>query len=297
MYHGTSKGGHTVFDTYGSNYGLFGTGSYFTDNKDVAQSYTKKGKGDNPQVYESYLNIKNPIDMDAQADPAAWAKAFEDVDFPESGTNEQFYRAVEEFYADQYMPKWEVAEIIQETLQFGMGYDGITHVGGGRVNQDGVRHQVYIAFEPEQIKNTDNTKPTSSPDIRYSLTEDSHGRELSSVVAKRFANSKVVDENGNLKVVYHGTAAGEFSIFDKSKGSVEGDFGSGFYFSDDSNDVATNYEGGGPDFENKVARLAERIEQDEDIDYDEYTVIASGPLTTDKHKPICPFLDLLAQQV
>lgn len=171
MYHGTSQGGHTVFDTYGSNYGLFGTGSYFTDNKEIAESYTKKGKGKNPQVYESYLNITNPMDMDAQANPEEWRNAFDEVDFPESGTNEQFYRVVEEFYADQMMPKWEVAEIIQSSIQSGMGYDGITHIGGGRVNADGVKHRVYIAFEPEQIKRTDNLKPTSDPDIRFSLSE------------------------------------------------------------------------------------------------------------------------------
>ena len=173
MYHGTSKGGHTVFDPWGaSNYGLFGTGTYFTDSKTIGESYTKKGKGKNPQVYEAYLNIKNPLDMDANADPAQWQEAFPDADFPESGTNEQFYRAVEEFYADQMMPKWEVAEEIREIIEFGMGYDGITHIGGGRVNADGERHQVYIAFNPEQIKNVDNTKPTENPDIRYSLTEE-----------------------------------------------------------------------------------------------------------------------------
>lgn len=168
MYHGTSKGGFTVFDTYGSNYGLFGTGSYFTDNKSVAESYTKKGKGSNQQVYESYLNITNPIDMDAKADHEEWQNAFPYVDFPASGTNEEFYRTVEEFYADQMMPKWEVAEVIQSSIQSGMGYDGITHIGGGRVNKDGVRHRVYIAFEPEQVKDIDNKEPTSSPDIRYS---------------------------------------------------------------------------------------------------------------------------------
>lgn len=171
MYHGTSKGGHTVFDTYGSNYGLMGTGSYFTDNKSVAESYTNKGKGDNKQVYESYLNITNPLDMDAQANPEEWAKAFEDVDFPESGTNEQFYRAVEEYCADDMMTKWEAADFIRESIEFGMGYDGITHIGGGRFNKkDETRHRVYIAFEPEQIKNIDNVAPTKDADIRYSLS-------------------------------------------------------------------------------------------------------------------------------
>jgi hypothetical protein len=171
MYHGTSKGGFTVFDTYGSNYGLFGTGSYFTDSQTVAESYTTKGKGKNPQVYEAYLNITNPMDMDAQADPEEWADAFEDVYFPESGTNEDFYRAVEEYYEDQWMSKYEAAEEIQATLESGMGYDGITHIGGGRVDPNGERHRVYIAFQPEQIKNTDNVKPTTDADIRYSLSE------------------------------------------------------------------------------------------------------------------------------
>lgn len=171
MYHGTSKGGHTVFDTYGSNYGLFGQGSYFTDNKSVAESYTNKGKGNNKQVYESYLNITNPLNMDSQGNIEEWQKAFPDTDFSNCNTNEEFYRAVEEFYADQMMPKWEVAEEIKDTIQFKMGYDGITHIGGGRVNADGTRHQVYIAFEPEQIKNIDNIAPTKDADIRYSLSD------------------------------------------------------------------------------------------------------------------------------
>lgn len=171
MYHGTSRGGFTVFDTYKSKYGLFGTGFYFTDSENIGESYTKKGKGNNPQVYEAYLNIKNPLDMDAQADPAEWSSAFDEVDFPESGTNEEFYRALEEYYTDQYISKWEVEDIIRESIEYGMGYDGITHIGGGRVNPDGERHRVYIAFEPEQIKSTANAKPTGDADIRYSLSD------------------------------------------------------------------------------------------------------------------------------
>ena len=171
MYHGTSQGGHTMFDPYGkAKYGLFGAGSYFTDSKTIAESYTKKGKGNQPQVYETYLNITNPIDMDAQADPAAWQKALPDAAFPESGTNEDFYRAMEDYFEDNEYSRGEAAEIAMEALE-GMGYDGITHIGGGRVNADGERHQVYIAFQPEQIKNIDNVMPTSDPDIRFSLSE------------------------------------------------------------------------------------------------------------------------------
>ena len=215
MYHGTSKGGFNVFDTYGSNYGLFGTGSYFTDSKTIGESYTKKGKGKNPQVYEAYLNIKNPMDMDAAADPAQWVKAFPDADFPESGTNEQFYRAVEEFYADQWMSKWEVAEEIQAGIESSMGYDGITHIGGGRVNPNGERHQVYIAFQPEQIKNVDNAKPTESPDIRYSLsnadTDKSYLEAVNSgdTETARKIMEQVAKRRGYTIHAYHGTARGD----------------------------------------------------------------------------------------
>lgn len=103
---------------------------------------------------------------------------------------------------------------------------------------------------------------------KYSLS-DSNGNELSPGVQKWSAKSKAVDYDGNLKVLYHGTPNGEFTIFDKSKGSVEGDFGSGFYFTDNEDDVSRNYEGGGPDFENKIDRRAEQIEDEEGISYGE----------------------------
>ncbi len=206
MYHGTSGGGHTVFDTYGSKYGLFGTGSYFTDNKEVADSYTKKGWGENPQVYESYLNITNPLDMDAEANPEEWKKAFDfdDIDFPESGTNEQFFRAVEEYYYEEMMPKWEVAEIIRETIESGMGYDGLTHIGGGRFNKkDDTRHRVYIAFEPEQIKNVDNIAPTNSADIRHSLSEEGEAPSKYG----RFFGKDLMYRGGDIAPVTEGTVS------------------------------------------------------------------------------------------
>ena len=182
MYHGTSSGGHTMFDPYGkARYGLFGAGSYFTDSKEVAESYTRKGKGQRPQVYETYLNIKNPMDMDAQADPAQWKKAFPEATFPDSGTNEQFYRAMEEYFEDEQYPRWEAAEEAMMAIE-DMGYDGITHIGGGRLNKaDDTRHRVYIAFQPEQIKDIGNASPTSNPDIRYSLSEQETNKKLNTV--------------------------------------------------------------------------------------------------------------------
>ena len=100
-----------------------------------------------------------------------------------------------------------------------------------------------------------------------------------------FANSKAVDEDGNLKILYHGSV-NTFEIFDQSKASPEGDMGAGFYFTDNENDADSNYHDGGPDFDNKVARRAEQIQQEredqgEDIDYDEAKEIAEKELKGD----------------
>lgn len=176
MYHGTSQGGFTVFDTYAyySKFGLFGNGAYFTDNKDIAEQYTRKGKGKSPQVYSSYLNITNPIDMDAKANIEAWNKALqktgEDFSLLEGEiTNEQAFKSMVEDleYAEVY--SYDAAEIVRNVFE-DMRYDGITHIGGGRVNQsNGTKHRVFIAFEQEQIKDINNANPTSNPDIRFSL--------------------------------------------------------------------------------------------------------------------------------
>lgn len=151
MYHGTSQSFDGNFDPYQSQHGLFGQGSYFTDNPRTAQEYTKKGKGKNPGVYATYLQIKRPIDMDAPADVEQWKQQFPDAEtFHQGGdTNESWYKAAEESLADQELPAWEGAEAMQTGLE-GMGYDGITHMGGRKPGA--VRHRVYIAFHPEQVR-------------------------------------------------------------------------------------------------------------------------------------------------
>jgi hypothetical protein len=54
MYHGT-RANFTEFDRKKSSSGLFGTGFYFTDDRNMAEEYADGG-----QVMEIYLSIKNP---------------------------------------------------------------------------------------------------------------------------------------------------------------------------------------------------------------------------------------------
>lgn len=222
VYHGTSSHGFNVFDYGKSKFGLFGNGFYFTDNESVAESYTQKGNGDSKGVYKVYLNITNPINMDAPAN-TEWKSiyldgdditAYLEISDGKQPTNEDYFKALKNYCQDSGMYRYEAEEYIQDVI-LGMGFDGITHIGGGRYNKkDETRHRVYIAFEQEQIKDVTNKKPTADPDIRYSLPNtDTAGRTLSEQQQKYFANSKARDEKGSLIVMYHGSPNAGFTEF------------------------------------------------------------------------------------
>lgn len=77
-----------------------------------------------------------------------------------------------------------------------------------------------------------------------------------------FGDSKVVDEDGNPLVVFHGTTR-QFDRFDRNKAGIESDQGAGFYFTNTLEDVEANYAHvEGPDLKNKIDRRAEQIEVD-----------------------------------
>lgn len=298
-----------------------------------------EGVGEGDANYKVYLNLENPLEIDAKGRP--WNKI--DAEFSQEIYDRYQSLTAEEKAALTDLTEWEDFSLFnseiqeakdneiasayeklggddaniydiftiaadnfnEETLRENavtylktrdyaqrakeQGYDGVIFKNirdnGGYSNGSEGASTVAIAFSSEQIKSVANNKPTADKDIRYSLSEDSNGNQLSPAVQKRFGNSKVVDENGALKVVYHGTATGEFSIFDKTKGSVEGDFGSGFYFTDNEADVSEHYEGGGPDFDNKVGRRADEIWGEEpDIEYEEAERRAREELFKGSHK-------------
>lgn len=160
MYHGTPNGNFDSFDTYGAKHGVFGSGSYFTENQDVARGYAYKGKKEpaKPSIYPVYLSIKNPMDMNARADLSKWEntdawKEFGPVKGGDSLTNGDVYKALEKEASEiSDEPHYEVEYTLQNSIEK-QGHDGITHIGGGAHSRgDGTKHRVYIAFHPEQIK-------------------------------------------------------------------------------------------------------------------------------------------------
>lgn len=81
-----------------------------------------------------------------------------------------------------------------------------------------------------------------SENLLYS-DRDSDGNTLSKEQIEFFKDSKVRDENGNLKVVYHGTPNGNFNTFRISDGthsSLMAQYGAGYYF-DANKDSAKRY--------------------------------------------------------
>lgn len=129
------------------------------------------------------------------------------------------------------------------------------------------RTQLEVAKEiikSENIYQLDNT--LFQEGIKY----DKNGKaDINSPEFKKwFGNSKVVDGNGKPLVVYHGSTR-EFEVFDISKANVESDLGKGFYFTNNEDDVNANYHGGGPDFEIKIDRIAERIQNEEGIEWEQ----------------------------
>lgn len=219
----SADGGRTVWDGRGE--GSWAKGIYLTDDVYVARAFAADGRkvGD---VLEVYAKAENPFVIDAQGngymsiplpeDAPAWLVDSADI-YDELNADQLPISAFENGYD----------AVIIKNVREGVGGDPATDV---------------ILRDANQFKRTDNTHPTSDPDIRYSLS-DSEGRKLSESQAKYFKDSKVTDENGNLKVVYHGSPA-DFNTFSLeylgTNGTAEG---YGFYFTDKKS-IAENYSRG-----------------------------------------------------
>lgn len=90
------------------------------------------------------------------------------------------------------------------------------------LDEQGIAHITYTE------KNTRSDIINKLDNIRFSLKEDSDGRKLSEGQKEYFKNSKVIDEDGNLMVVYHGTPKPNFSVFKLGDGAL----GNGIYFAE-----------------------------------------------------------------
>lgn len=169
MYHGTPNGDFTVFRD----------GTYFTPNKEYADTYQNPGASSistgktasNPKTFAVYLDIKKPFDI---SDPEARAIYIEEYI---KGGNAA---GINPYLSDAEYDKitsidWTEGEDLRDFLtENGYDYDGLVldeGATGGYGDEVKSRGVSYVVFSPEQVKNTDNLTPSSDPDIRYSLRD------------------------------------------------------------------------------------------------------------------------------
>lgn len=104
---------------------------------------------------------------------------------------------------------------------------------------------------------------------KHSLSADSDGKELTEGQKEYFKDSKMRDENGALKVMYHGSQDAGFHTFD---GRYSDDDISFFFV--DRNDVAASYSGTTETYEARTIRTAEDMNKFlAEIGYDQYEAV------------------------
>jgi bacterioferritin (cytochrome b1) len=168
VYHGTDAK-FNVFDINRSKYGFFFTNSY-----DLALTYDKN-------VYQFFLNIRKPRKKDFK------------------GAN---------YDGDYQLKDYSIRNIGYDTKTFAsishpnLGYNGaimknVMDIGEGGWNENLKPSNIYVVFEPNQIKLADGTNKTfdmNNPDIRYA-DGGSVGQEITCVNCGWHWNTKDSDES------------------------------------------------------------------------------------------------------
>ncbi len=223
VFHGTEKGGFTVFDKHHS-----GEAYWFAD-RSTAESYIDtsamgethwSGKG-TTTLYEVYLNATNPLVIDADGYRAVGIPT--DI-FPEDNGRKRLH------HID------DIALFAKDNGYDGLIVNNVKDYGlyteeslGAEGDDDLPSGDVYAVFDSNQIKSTSNKTPTKDKDIRYSNRrkqppQDSTGTELSEQQQEYFADSKVRDAEGRLIPLWHGTKRAGFTVFKKAE--------TGYFFTD-----------------------------------------------------------------
>lgn len=279
VYHGTSKGKFDAFDKSRQDIAaLQGPGFYFTENSEIGDEYQEKDKGDGSgqdgHTFKTYLNLRKPFDVDnhkVSARQLGLAKYWPDTVDGSSDENSTIDTPLPLSYWKDYAHKtgelgemdehgdkvFNVMADIKGRLQK-LGFDGFTHIGGDKRGKGKVRHRVWVAWEPNQIKSVDNQgtfDPAEDNMEKHPGFEEKKptNQEPEAPKTPEFKNwfgdvendpanaSKVVDGNGKPLVVYHGTAKGNFNEFDKDKLAWDSLHGPGIYTTDNE-DLGNEYQ-------------------------------------------------------
>ena len=212
VYHGTGTSIEEFLPEFtGQGNDQYGSGFYFTTDRETAEGYTtrtlndqsKPGGMDNPNVIPAYLNIRNPLVVEARDTPNLYqievpasqaAKIIEkmpDIMDPENSILGDFFddywesgpkRSMINRLAREY--DWTLGTLAtdifrdhpteyRQAVRDVLGYDGV------QVNfPSGEKH--FIAWFPNQIKHATENSGAFSPNdnrIRYSISEPTDAQQ------------------------------------------------------------------------------------------------------------------------
>ena len=188
VYHGSpsvfTEFSHRFMGSHGS---MEGQGFYFTQNKDMAEGYSKTGG----QLLDGYLSIKKPLsDSEVTLSPAEIKRLIQAIDptgddvivnYDSAGgmgyPSKAWYNRALKDTVDSCMNYCDSdSEILANIANSGAGSETVLRTAKQVLGYDGYivdgkydNSTIYVAFTSEQFKNADNTAPTASPDIRYAL--------------------------------------------------------------------------------------------------------------------------------
>lgn len=191
VYHGSSAVFNVFSADFMSQHGSSeGQGFYFTDYKDMAEGYQKKGG----QLLEGYLNITNPLSDSEVTLSAPEVKRLlkaldptgDDVilNYDSQGgmgyPSKAWYNRALTDTVNMIMSTSESdSEILAEIANAGAGSGNVMDTARKVLGYDGYivegkygNANVYVAFGSDQFKSFDNKTPTSSPDIHLELRSD-----------------------------------------------------------------------------------------------------------------------------
>ena len=168
----------------------------------------------------------------------------------------------------------------------------------GKQSADGHARELY-GSKPQSNRDSDFRQgPRDSEKVKYSDRNKADAEYLEAVNRGDTETAqKMVDEAAK-KAGYtikgsHGTLS-YFTIFDRSFGNPEGDWGKGFYFTNNEDDVETNYASAdGADLQVKIEKYAQQLgwtEEYGDLDFDELIEVARKELTKGDPRVIKAYL-------
>lgn len=175
VYHGTPYEFYTFnYDRLGENTSSLGAGFYFSDQEQTGKEYTR----DNGELKRVYLDIEKPMSYGKTTiSKSEYEKFIKAIDKETNGNYLLDYDGIDNALME-YEYGGDDIDLVNavknssgltwektfEILRDSTGFDGIIS-DKGFLNEG---ETIYVAFNPNQIKNVDNNTPTINADTRYS---------------------------------------------------------------------------------------------------------------------------------